>query len=47
MYDATGQKELFLMIGKGTTSVPVGTYSIKVGARVVKFEIKDGELTEL
>ena len=47
VYDATGQKELFLMIGKGTTSVPVGTYSIKVGARVVKFEIKDGELTEL
>jgi hypothetical protein len=47
IFDAAGQKELFRMMGSEVMPLPEGKYSIKAGTRVIPFEIKDGQVTEL
>ncbi|MEX2244123.1 MAG: hypothetical protein WD716_09795 [Fimbriimonadaceae bacterium] len=47
VFDSTGQKQLFQIIGYEIIAVPAGTYSLKAGNRVIPFEIKDGEVTAL
>lgn len=47
IFDAKGEKELFRMTAYEVMAMPVGTYAIKAGSRVITFEIKDGEVTEL
>ena len=47
IFDATGETQLFQMLGYEVKGMPAGTYSLKAGSRVVPFEIKDGEVTEL
>lgn len=47
IFDAKGEKELFRMTAFEVMALPVGTYAIKAGSRVVTFEIRDGEVTEL
>jgi hypothetical protein len=47
VFDATGQKQMFQIIGYEIIAVPAGTYSLKAGTRVIPFVVKDGEVTEL
>jgi hypothetical protein len=47
IFDASGKTELFQMNEYEIVGVPVGTYSIKAGARVFTFEVKDGEVTAI
>ena len=47
IFDASGKTELFRMNENETGGLPQGTSSLKAGTRVVTFEIKDGEITEL
>ncbi|HWP30556.1 MAG TPA: hypothetical protein VNK96_02350 [Fimbriimonadales bacterium] len=47
VYDAKGEKELFVMAANQVRPMPVGKYAVKMGSTLVQFEIKDGEVTEL
>lgn len=47
IYDAKGEKELFRMTAYEVMAMPEGKYALKSGSRVIPFEIKDGQVTEL